>query len=220
MTNVEVTTTRPVATYHPENNSKHQFSQVPRLPLGVKRYSLVYAYSTGSPHSTVLLVKKPEGSMHPGLWNLPGGVTKEGETSEQSALRELQEETGVEASLPQYMGAILPTKAELKAGIPPWFVAVYNCQYNPSQALAVNEHNSNWFPIGDIARTGGKDPKCLPNLPLIIALCRSGMFGWSIQDGTSREPGIVEQSEITDFMVHFPNSLFTGEKSTEQMPLG
>lgn len=51
-----------------------------------------------------LLVRRSEGDpTYPGMWELPGGKMDFGETPQQAALREIMEETGIEAKL----GAIL-----------------------------------------------------------------------------------------------------------------
>ena len=43
----------------------------------------------------VLLAKRPEGRSLAGLWEFPGGKTKEGETYEHALIRELREELGI-----------------------------------------------------------------------------------------------------------------------------
>ena len=42
-----------------------------------------------------LILRRSATSNKPGLWNLPGGGMEKGETTEQSAIRELFEETGL-----------------------------------------------------------------------------------------------------------------------------
>jgi len=48
--------------------------------------------------STVLLVQRGKGALK-GLWSLPGGHIEPGETARAAAVREVREETGVEAEL-------------------------------------------------------------------------------------------------------------------------
>lgn len=46
------------------------------------------------------------GWSQPGIWALPKGTPQEGETVEQVALREVQEETGLQVRLISYVGSI------------------------------------------------------------------------------------------------------------------
>jgi 8-oxo-dGTP pyrophosphatase MutT (NUDIX family) len=46
------------------------------------------------------------GRSHPGIWALPKGTPKAGETIEQVAVREVQEETGLQVRLVAYIGSI------------------------------------------------------------------------------------------------------------------
>lgn len=56
----------------------------------------------GSVHMEVVLV----GRSHTGIWALPKGTPKSGETIEQVAVREAQEETGLQVQLIAYIGSI------------------------------------------------------------------------------------------------------------------
>lgn len=46
------------------------------------------------------------GRLRPGTWNLPKGTPDDGETIEQTALREVREETGLEVEIEAPLGAI------------------------------------------------------------------------------------------------------------------
>lgn len=46
------------------------------------------------------------GRSHPGIWALPKGTPRPGETIEQVAVREAQEETGLQVRLISYIGSI------------------------------------------------------------------------------------------------------------------
>jgi len=46
------------------------------------------------------------GRSHPGIWALPKGTPRSGETIEQVAVREVQEETGLQVRLIAYVGNI------------------------------------------------------------------------------------------------------------------
>ncbi|HZU69782.1 MAG TPA: NUDIX hydrolase [Ktedonobacteraceae bacterium] len=46
------------------------------------------------------------GRSHPGIWALPKGTPRAGETIEQVAVREVQEETGLQVRLIAYIGSI------------------------------------------------------------------------------------------------------------------
>ncbi|MEQ1952122.1 (deoxy)nucleoside triphosphate pyrophosphohydrolase [Mesorhizobium sp. CN2-181] len=61
-----------------------------------KRILLVSACALVDADGRVLLSQRPEGKALAGLWEFPGGKVEPGETPEETLIRELQEEIGVE----------------------------------------------------------------------------------------------------------------------------
>ena len=56
---------------------------------------LVAACALVDPDGRVLIAQRPEGKPMAGLWEFPGGKVEPGERPEQSLIRELQEELGI-----------------------------------------------------------------------------------------------------------------------------
>lgn len=57
---------------------------------------LVAACALVDPDGRVLIAQRPEGKPMAGLWEFPGGKVEAGETPEETVIRELREELGVE----------------------------------------------------------------------------------------------------------------------------
>ena len=61
-----------------------------------KRLLLVAACTLVDADGRVLLAQRPEGKSLAGLWEFPGGKVDPGETPEETLIRELREEIGIE----------------------------------------------------------------------------------------------------------------------------
>lgn len=61
---------------------------------------LVAACALIDTDNRILLSKRPEGKALAGLWEFPGGKVEAGETPEETLVRELREELGIETKVP------------------------------------------------------------------------------------------------------------------------
>lgn len=142
------------------------------------RYVIVYAHShmyEDAPRHA-LLVKKKAGSMHSGLLNLPGGKIMAGERPATAALRELKEETGLDATMPQLIGAII--NGPMDVDMPAFIVYIYRTIIAPQQELIqLDEQPASWHPIKNTTGV-----RFVPALSVILPLIAAGIMGFVIED--------------------------------------
>lgn len=90
----------------------------------------------------VLLAKKKRG-FGQGKWNGPGGKLKDGETPQQAAIRETEEEIGVTPILSEPIGHIHfhdPDDSE-------WMVNIFRTENFQGEPKEMEEMRPQWFPI-------------------------------------------------------------------------
>ena len=143
-------------------------------------YVLVFAYGHlyDSTPRHALCVKKRPGSLHAGLWNLPGGKVQKDEAWDKAALRELEEEIGRKGSFPQLVGAIMPSQLDLNID-KPFMVLIYRTLLNASNkplSFPV-EQTADWKLIKSM---GGKE--FVPSVAVICSLIAAEQTGFIIQD--------------------------------------
>ena len=88
----------------------------------------------------MLLVKRAK---PPFSWAFPGGLVEFGETSLQAALRELHEETGVVAELPQFLGLYEVIRPEAHVH---FAIACHAGRWLSGEAVAASDAaDARWF---------------------------------------------------------------------------
>jgi ADP-ribose pyrophosphatase YjhB (NUDIX family) len=96
------------------------------------------------------------GRMHEGLWALPKGTPEHGESIEQTALREVGEETGLGVAIDSDLGTIEYQFARPAQGVR-FEKTVYHFLMRPDGSGRVEDHDHEydrveWFPVGEALR--------------------------------------------------------------------
>lgn len=167
-----------------------------------------------------LLVKKPPNSMHAGLFNLPGGKLLHQEMPLMAAIRELQEETGLDGSFPKQLGKLLILDSSSQTTA---IIHVVSCLIQES--LTSNHfkaddartkiHTFAWIAVNDLRCNNtifhpglNEQITILANLRLIIPLCLTGMEGWEILEVGSELMSRVYMPSVLETPHSGPNRRF------------
>ena len=142
--------------------------------MDVKEYVLVHTQWSIRPLEALLVVKeKPEWQR--GRLNLPGGKIEAGETPEDAALRELEEETGYEEIAATAMGILQDGDTRIHC----MNVRLVGHLPREPKAQAGETIQPLWLPFHQLMT----DARLIPNLRVILPLMECGARGWVIEDG-------------------------------------
>ena len=86
---------------------------------GLRRAAVAVTLIDRNRAAQVLIVKRVKRGLNPGQWALPGGRVDAGEDSVTAALRELREETGMEAPLPMSSDCSTTSSPPVATSSPP-----------------------------------------------------------------------------------------------------
>ena len=98
-------------------------------------------------HTLMLHRVKKDNDIHEGKWNGVGGKLEAGESPEECAIREIFEETGLQAANPRLAGVLtfpLFAKGE------DWYVFVYIVQEFEGTLIDSDEGNLKWIPDDEV----------------------------------------------------------------------
>ena len=114
----------------------------------------------------VVVTKYKEGNKKEGYYEIPGGKIEEGETSEQTAIREMKEETGLKIKNLKYKGKMI---IEYPNRIFDFDVFICNeCEGKPQD---FEENTSEWIEINELL----KKEKILSNIMILDRFFINGL---------------------------------------------
>ncbi|MET0295403.1 MAG: CoA pyrophosphatase [Phenylobacterium sp.] len=152
------------------------FPRIPHEAEGLKRSAVVLtlvAADDGSGETAFLLTRRsPRLRAHAGQWALPGGRCDPGETPQEAALRELQEELGVSLSPNHVLGVLddYPTRSGYAiTPVVAWLNDAAALAPNPQEVASVHH-----IRLDDIAQEDAVRFETIPESPRPIVRLRIG----------------------------------------------
>ena len=126
----------------------------------------VAACALVDPDGRVLIAQRPEGKPMAGLWEFPGGKVEPGERPEQTLIRELKEEIGIDVSEPCLAPLTFASYAYETFHL---LMPLYICRRWEGIAVAREGQNLAWVRASKL-RDYPMPPADIPLLPHLIDL--------------------------------------------------
>lgn len=156
----------------------------------MKEYVLVLCHRINFEHE-FLLIEKQRPLNQKGRYNLPGGKVEIGETPQEAAIRELQEETGLVATHVVLGGKIKDVDAYGEEVVIYCYSAFSVDASAPIKPREGETEKVEWV-RGSIALS---NPKLMTNLRIIIPLLYFGQIGWTVEN-TNEEINGCQKFEV------------------------
>jgi len=116
--------------------------------MSTHRLVLVVACALIDAHNRVLLARRPQGKAMAGLWEFPGGKAEQGETPEETLVRELHEELGV-AVVPENLVPLSFASHSYEDFH--LLMPLYTCRHFAALPVAREGQSLAWVKSGDLA---------------------------------------------------------------------
>ena len=138
------------------------------------QYVIVFARCVYKPSEDILIIKKIKPDWMRGRLNLPGGKIEKEETPEEAAIRELEEESGLEVAdglKPIYMGRITGSWGDVHCIRIPVSNREFGVHEDKGEEIS-------WMPWSMLR--GNR--LLIPNLRVVIPLMAMGVQDWVVLD--------------------------------------
>ena len=118
----------------------------PRTPARKRIPTVPVAVAVVRRNSQVLITRRKEEGLLGGLWEFPGGKLKPGEAPEEACLRELHEETGIQARVECHLARVKHAYSHFKIAMD-----VYLCHYLEGEVQLNGPVDFRWIRLDELS---------------------------------------------------------------------
>lgn len=134
-------------------------------------------------YEKILFIEKNRPAWCAGRINFPGGSIEEGESPEEAAIRELKEESGLDATHAEIIGTVECPDSLIYCVLLRPSCGIWNEIHNEIVPASGETEKVLWMAIS----TALRDKRILSNLKVIIPMCLNEIYGFKIIHETFSE---------------------------------